>query len=509
VTGDSGAPGTLDGVLAGHLRDRPDANLLIAPETGRTLSFGELDRQVELLRRFARTKGLAPGDTIALFLSNGYQTATLFLAAMTAGFIVAPLNLLARRGQLASVLAHCEARLVITCRPHDETLAQALQTLPHPPAVIVIDVDAPSIFDDELPAAAEPKHQPQPGDTALLMYTSGTTGAPKGALLSHANLLAAATTVAAWHALGPQDRVLSSLPLYHINGQVIATLAPFVSGGSIVAPHRFSISQWWGLVETYRCTWINMVPTIIAYLLNAAGPEPRHFPGLRFGRSASAPLPPAHHQAFEQRFGIPVIEAMGMTECASIVFCNPHDVRRRYGSPGLPCGVEAGIIDAAGRSLGVGEAGEIVLRGPNVMTGYFKDPVKTAEAIDADGWLHSGDLGTRDADGFYFITGRLKELIIKGGENIAPREIDEVLLRHPAVLEAAAFAIADANYGQDVAVAVIAKPGVAIEVAALRAWCLEELGPYKTPRCWHVVEELPKGPSGKVQRLKLAEVLSK
>jgi acyl-CoA synthetase (AMP-forming)/AMP-acid ligase II len=250
-----------------------------------------------------------------------------------------------------------------------------------------------------------------------------------------------------------------------------------------------------------------MVPTIIAYLLNAAGPEQRAFPNVRFGRSASAPLPPEHHKAFEQKFGVPIIEGMGMTECASTVFCNPHDTRRRYGSTGLPCGVEVAIMSAEGRILGLRETGEIVLRGPNVMAGYFKAPDKTQEAIDTAGWLHSGDLGYRDEDGFYFVTGRLKELIIKGGENIAPREIDEVLLRHPSVLEAAAFAIPHPNYGQDIAVAIIAKPGATMHEADLRAWCREELGAFKTPSRWYAVDELPKGPSGKVQRLKLVDLL--
>jgi acyl-CoA synthetase (AMP-forming)/AMP-acid ligase II len=338
----------------------------------------------------------------------------------------------------------------------------------------------------------------------LLMYTSGTTGTPKGVLLSHANLLASAHTVADWHQLTARDRVLSSLPLYHINGQVIATLTPFLSGGSIVAPHRFSVHQWWDLVAQHECTWINMVPTIIAYLLAAT--EARSFPSVRFGRSASAPLPPEQHRAFEERFGIPVIEAMGMTECASIVFCNPHDDRRRYGSPGLPCGVEASVIDKTGRHLGTGEAGEIVLRGPNVMAGYFKSPEKTAETIDENGWLRTGDLGKRDEDGFYFITGRLKELIIKGGENIAPRDIDEALLRHPAIMEAAAVGVPHPAYGQDVAAAIVLHPGARFDRDEFARWCEEELGRFRAPTCVRVVKEMPKGPSGKVQRLKLVQL---
>jgi long-chain acyl-CoA synthetase len=340
------------------------------------------------------------------------------------------------------------------------------------------------------------------------MYTSGTTGQPKGALLTHANLLAAARAVAGWHGLGPADRCLSSLPLYHINGQVIATVTPFVSGGSLVAPHRFSVSTWWDTVERHAPTWINVVPTIVAYLLNAADPRRAYrFPSVRFGRCASAPLPPEQHRAFERTFGIPVIEAMGLTESASVAFANPQaPTRRKYGSPGLPCGVEAKVIEPeTGRALPPNAPGEICLRGPNVMRSYYKSPDQTAKAFDPEGWLRTGDLGYRDADGYYFITGRLKELIIKGGENIAPREIDEALLRHPAVLEAAAVGIPDADYGQDILACVVIRSGVAVSEAELREFCLAELGRYKTPKAFRFVPELPKGPSGKVQRLKLAE----
>jgi long-chain acyl-CoA synthetase len=298
--------------------------------------------------------------------------------------------------------------------------------------------------------------------------------------------------------------VQSSLPLYHINGQVIATIAPFVSGGSIVAPHAFSVSRWWDDVERHRCTWINLVPTIIAYLLNAHGAaEKREFPHLRFGRSASAPLPPEHHRAFEASFGVKVTEALGMTEAASVAFCNPLE-GRKFGSIGLPCFVEARAIDREGHVLGDGQPGEILFRGKNVMGAYYKAPERTAEAIDAEGFLHTGDLGYRDRDGFYFVTGRLKELIIKGGENIAPREIDEAVLAHPSVLEAAAVGVPDTNYGQEILLAVVVKPGNLCGEEELRAHCRELLGAYKTPRFIRFVEELPKGPSGKVQRLALA-----
>jgi long-chain acyl-CoA synthetase len=252
-----------------------------------------------------------------------------------------------------------------------------------------------------------------------------------------------------------------------------------------------------------------VVPTIVAYLLNGADTTPAEAVAcraVRFARSASAPLPPEQHRAFEARFGISVLEAMGLTECASVAFANPLDPRaRKLGSPGRPLGMEARVVAPDGAVLPQGERGEIELRGPNVMLRYHDDPEATARTLRAGGWLATGDLGYRDADGFYFITGRLKELIIKGGENIAPREIDEALLLHPAVLEAAAVGVPDPEYGQEILACVVLKAGARCDEAELRAHCEATLGRYKTPRAFRFLAELPKGPSGKVQRLRLAE----
>jgi long-chain acyl-CoA synthetase len=301
------------------------------------------------------------------------------------------------------------------------------------------------------------------------------------------------------------------LPLYHINGQIVTAVAPLVHGGSVVMPRQFSASNYWRLVSDYRCTWINVVPTIISYLLNGADPRAAgstfHLEQVRFGRSASAPLPPPLHKAFEQKFGIGVIETMGLTETAAPVFSNPLDpAKRKYGSAGIAFGNEAKIVDTrTGATLPPLQQGEIMIRGDNVMKGYYKAAAITANTLELDGWLHTGDLGHVDEDGFYFVTGRIKELIIKGGENIAPREIDEALLRHPAILEAAAVGIADANYGQEIMACVVLKPERTCSEEELRKFCLVELGAYKAPKVIRFVEALPKGPSGKVQRLKLLD----
>jgi long-chain acyl-CoA synthetase len=341
------------------------------------------------------------------------------------------------------------------------------------------------------------------------MYTSGTTGKPKGCVLTHRNCVAGGEFTSAAHRLSERDRVLCALPLYHINGQIVTAVAPLVHGGSVVMPHRFSASGYWDLVARYRCTWINVVPTIIAYLLNGADPREQGatIDHVRFCRSASAPLPPEQHVAFEKRFGIGIIETFGMTETAAPCFTNPYDAaRRKLGSPGQAFGNEAKIVDpATGSTLGPNQPGEMMVRGDNVMRCYYKDPQNTAATIEADGWLHTGDLGYLDEDGFVFVTGRIKELIIKGGENIAPREIDEALLRHPAVLEAAAVGMADPHYGQEILVGVVLKPGAASTVEELAQFCERELGRYKTPKTIRLLDELPKGPSGKVQRLNLRE----
>ena len=491
---------------------QPEAPWLIAPETGTVMTYGRLQEHCRELSRVLLMNGLQPDDKVSLMMHNGYQTARLLIGVMYAGMTVQPVNLLAQGSQLKYVLEHSDTRLVFCAHEFVERLREPLQAITDASdreiAVFPLNPDQIDIFDDPyiahmpLPAVAE-------GDEALLMYTSGTTGVPKGVVQTQKAVISGGLFTSQAHRLTERDRVLCALPLYHINGQIVTTVAPLVHGGSVVMPHRFSASNFWQLAAQHECTWINVVPTIIAYLLN--GPTPREL-GLdvsrvRFCRSASAPLPPEQHRAFEEKFGIGVIETMGLTETNAPAFTNPLDPsRRKIGSPGQAFGNEAKIVDGGGRDLPPGQPGEIMIRGDNVMKGYYKSPEQTAQAFDAQGWLHTGDVGYLDEDGFVFVTGRSKELIIKGGENIAPREIDEALLRHPAVLEAAAVGIPDRNYGQEIMACVIVKPGMSTSADELTAFCRQELGPYKTPKVILLVDELPKGPSGKVQRLRLAEL---
>lgn len=491
---------------------QPEKPFLFAPEIKAELTYGQLAKEARHFSAWLEQQGISAQGHVGLYMQNGRQTSTIFLATMSCGRVITPLNLLAPTDQLAWVLDHSDIEVLFYSPDKKQSLFAALEKAKRKFLLIELDPDADAGPFMQCDSGTLP--EVDSSRPALLMYTSGTTGTPKGVLLTHANLLHAARSMAAWHSLTQADTVLSSLPIYHINGQVISTITPFVSGGSVVAPHAFSVSSWWNLAIHYQCTWINMVPTIIAYLINAAKsggalPSREELKSIRFGRSASAPLPPEHHREFESLFGITVIEGMGMTESASMVFCNPHDDSRRYGSPGKPCGVEAKVIDPDGKPLGNNVVGEICLRGGNVLNAYYKAEAETAKAFDSEGWLKTGDLGLRDDDGFYFITGRLKELIIKGGENIAPREIDEAVLKHPGVLDAAAVGIPDSNYGQEIMVCIVLKPGVTCSEEEMRAFCMNELGKFRTPKIILFMEDLPRGPSGKVQRLKLLDVVPK
>ena len=313
------------------------------------------------------------------------------------------------------------------------------------------------------------------------------------------------------HKLTSKDKTLCILPLYHINAQIVSVMGTLVSGSGLILPKRFKVSEFWSIIIENKCTWFSAVPTIFSYLMNADLDKKLKIKlkNIRFGRSASAPLPPALHKSFQDRFGISIVETIGITETAAPLLSNPLDPKlHKLGSTGIAYGNEVRVANEEGKTVDVGEESEVQVRGQNVMKEYLNNPEATKEAFTKDGWYRTGDLGKMDKDGYVFITGRIKELIIKGGENIAPREIDDVLYSHKNVLEAAAFPIPDVHYGQIVAAAIASRPGEKVTETELRKLCLDSMGEFRSPSKYFFLKELPKGPSGKIQRLKLSKLFS-
>ena len=497
-----------------HAEDAPGKTFLIAPEIDRSLDFSGLKSAVDDLGRRLDALGLGQGARVAFLANNGYWATRLFLGVMASNRVVVPLNAVSGTVQLVHVLDHSDAEVVFVQPEYRERLDEIMQQVERDIRVIeMTDEDGP-----DWPEPGQPGGEvgaPAPQDTALLLYTSGSTGVPKGAVLSHRAVVNGGRNVTEGHRLTAEDRALCVLPIYHINGAMVTVLAPLYSGSSVVMPQRFSAKEYWNLVSHYACTWSSIVPTIIKYLLDRADREPYAFgederlKQFRFARSASAPLAKPTLAEWERTFHLPMIETLGLTETAGTVASNPlPPAPAKPGSVGLPYGNEIIIVDQQQRELPPGEVGELAIRGANLLDLYYKNPEATADSLK-HGWFLTGDLGMKDEDGYIFLTGRSKELIIRGGENIAPREIDDVLYRHEAILEAAAVGVDDDNYGQEVVACVVVREGYSCDEDELKAFCEAGVGKYKCPKIIYFFDDLPKGPSGKILRLKLPELIAK
>lgn len=465
------------------------------PQDDRTLTWRDLRAEALRIAWLLTCKGLDKGESVAILHPNGRAGLIVLYGALYGGFRATMINLAAGPEAIAYALDHSDASVAFV---HDQ--ATELFEATRPEGMTRLDCAQESV--------GTVLHDIDAQDDALLMYTSGTTGRPKGVVHSHASLLAGGWTTAVAHHLTPQDRGLCVLPIYHINGLCVSVMSALVTGGSLAVCARFSARKFWDEAARSEATWFSVVPTIISHLLHSAEePDARTQARLRFGRSASSALAPDVQTAFETRFAVPIVETMGLTETAAQILSNPLPPgMRKIGSPGVACGNEVAIFDTTQQPCPPGTEGEIVVRGPNVMRGYLKNAKATQDTFSGD-WLRTGDLGRVDADGYFFVTGRLKELIIKGGENIAPREIDEALYAHADVIEAAAFGRPCASYGETVEAAVRVREGSTLSGDDLRRLCLDRLGAFKSPDLVHFLPELPKGPSGKIQRRKLLEIL--
>ncbi len=467
----------------------------------RAWSYVELRGAVDRLAGQLRSAGVKREDVVGLVLPNGPAAAIGFLAAATAG-IAAPLNPTYREGEFRFYLEDLAARVVVT--------APGASPLPVPRGARQLELSLEGepclTAGDGTALTSGPIAPPAPGDVALILHTSGTTARPKMVPLTHANLAASAGNVQQSLDLEPGDCCLNVMPLFRIHGLVASLLASLTAGARVVCTPGFDAFRFFDWLDTVRPTWYTAVPTMHRLIAqrgaSRADVVARH--RLRLVRSSSAALPPVVMEQIEGLFGVPLVEAYGMTEAAHEMASNPlPPAPRKPGSVGLGMGVEIAILAEGGLSKTPQRAGEVVVRGPNLMAGYRGDAEASASAF-VEGWVRTGDQGHLDEDGYLWLTGRLKEMINRGGEKVAPGEVEEVLLRHGAVSEAVVFALPHPSLGEAVGAAVVLAPGQEADERALRMHVLAELADFKVPASIVFLDEIPKGPTGKVQRIGLA-----
>ncbi len=533
---------------------QPAAPALLAP--GRqTLSYAALLAHLETTVQALRAAGIQRNDRVAILLPNGPDMATAFLAVACAA-AAAPLNPAYRANEFDFYLGDLDAKALIIQQDLDSpardvarqrgiplleltpqaaagdfTLSRGLGSRSDSAGVSKPAADNLGITEGGETPPLQPTSQPDPADIALVLHTSGTTSRPKIVPLTQANLAASADNIRRTLALTPADRCLNIMPLFHIHGLMAALLASLAAGASVVCTPGFQSADFFGWMDAFQPTWYTAVPTMHQSILTRAAahqPVIARIP-LRFVRSSSASLPPQVMAALEDAFACPVIEAYGMTEAAHQMASNPLTGPRKPSSVGLPAGPEIAIMDQESPELRApGQPGEIVIRGTNVTPGYAANPAANAQAFtplaDFDrlnptepveaspsagsggAWFRTGDQGYLDADGYLHLTGRIKEIINRGGEKISPREIDEVLLDHPAVAQAVAFAMPDAALGEEVAAAVVLREAGVTETD-LRHFAAQKLADFKIPRKILILDDIPKGATGKIQRIGLAEKL--
>lgn len=469
------------------------------------LSYRALAEQIERLAGQLRSAGLQRGDCVVLVLPNGLEFLVLFLAIAAAGLVVAPLNAAYKTDELRRFFEGIRPRAIITVSSNP-SVSEAAAGLNLAIWTTYAELSGSVSLSGVPELSRSISEIPTGDDFVLLLHTSGTTSRPKGVPLTHTNVLRSALNIAFHYTLTSADRSLVVMPLFHGHGLIGAALATLASGGTAIIPPHFSASRFWELFRKHGATWYTAVPTIHQVLLERADRDGAPDRGLRFIRSCSAALAPAVMVNLAKRFGAPVLEAYGLTEAAHQVASNPLPPRpRKTGTVGFGTGVEIAIIDAMGRHQPANHPGEVVVRGPDVMHGYRNDPEATA-ATFIDGWLRTEDAGVLDDDGYLALTGRIKELINRGGEKIAPSEIEGVLLEHPAVADAAVFGVPDAKYGEEVWAAVVLKADS--DAGQLQAFCRAHLADFKAPKVIRLVSTIPRNAMGKVERRDLTALFT-
>ena len=483
----------------------PTAEAIAAPDRP-SMTHGALREQIRDVGGQLKSLGVGGDDRVAIVLPNGPTMASTFVC-MTPWCATAPLNPGYKNDEFEFYLNDLEAKVLVV-EAGSTSPAVAVANRLGVPIVELREGEtagAFSLVDSDL----EPEERSDDA-IALILHTSGTTSRPKMVPLSQANLAASAANISSTLGLQAGDRCMNVMPLFHIHGLMAPVLANLTSGASVYCTPGFDALRFFGWLTDAKPSWYSAVPTMHQAIVSRA---PRNTDAvknasLRFIRSSSASLPPQVMQALEDTFSAPVIEAYAMTEAAHQMCSNPlPPAARKPGCVGPAAGPEVAIMNDAGETLGAGEEGEIVIRGPNVTAGYLANPEANATAFHADRWFRTGDQGVMDADGYVKVTGRLKEIINRGGEKIAPLEIDEVILDHEAVAQVCSFAVPHDKLGEDVGAAIVLRDGAQVTEREIRDFVSTRLADFKVPRQIVFVDEIPKGATGKIQRIGLAKAL--
>jgi acyl-CoA synthetase (AMP-forming)/AMP-acid ligase II len=477
---------------------------IIVPELNLRITYDSLRQQVLAVADALAAAGIRHGNRVAIVQPNGLPAIVCFLAAAMTG-TAAPLNPAYPYEEFFFFLGDTSAHLLLC--PHRGAEQARAAAVDRGIRVLSVVMDPQGTVHIVQQRAGTPAAPPTPDDVALVLHTSGSTGRPKRVPLQHSNLAVSASNVANTYSLSPDDVSLCIMPLFHIHGLVASTLAPLFSGGTVVVPTKFSPLTFWRTVHEHRVTWYSGVPTMHQLLLARAHGHKHHAGTLRFIRSASAPMPPEKIHKMEELFGVPFVEAYGMTEASHQMASNPlPPEHRKPGSVGPATGIRISIMDAQGKHLRKGERGEVVIQGPSIFDGYENNSEANAASF-VRGWFRTGDQGYLDEDNYLHLTGRIKDLIIRGGENVAPREVDEVLLAHPAVAEAVTFAMPHPTLGEEVASAVVLHEQGGAHESDLLKHCRERLAEYKCPKKVFIVHSIPLTATGKIRRQQVADAV--
>jgi acyl-CoA synthetase (AMP-forming)/AMP-acid ligase II len=441
--------------------------------------------------------GVGRGDVVAVVLPNSVELVSIMFAAWRLGAVLTPVNPALTRPEVQYQVADSGARLVVVDEASVSKVDDGVARVCAVDELMRRDV-----------GTAVTARSTEPDELALMIYTGGTTGRPKGVMLDHANLVATAAMIVDWFEMTADDRCLLVLPLFHVNGIMVSVVSPLVAGGSTVIAPRFDPKTFWDLVERVQPTFFSAVPTIYAMLTGLPVDVRPDTASVRCAVCGAAPMPAAAIAAFEDRYGIPILEGYGQSEGTVVTTANPLHGLHKPGTVGLPLpGQQVRIVDSDDRPLAPGQVGEVTVRGPNVMSGYLGKPAETAETMRG-GWLHTGDLGRFDADGYLTLVDRLKDMIIRGGENVYPKEIEDALYTHPSVSEAAVVGRADPLFGEQPVAFVVLRPGMAAEPDELIEHCTQVLAKFKVPRAVFIEADLPRTPIGKIAKPELRARLS-